>query len=59
MTPAELSSWLRDHPDAVIFRCGCVWTMPAIAAASQMPPMDCPKHRIAQWQVGQFPPFKP
>lgn len=35
MTPAELASWLREHPDAVVFRCGCIWTEPTMAAISQ------------------------
>ena len=35
MTAAELAAWLRDHPDAVVFRCGCVWTLPTMAAISQ------------------------
>lgn len=48
MTPAELATWLREHPDAVVFRCGCIWTEPTMAAISQTWPMDCPKHRLVQ-----------
>ena len=59
MTPAELSTWLREHPDNVVFLCGCIWVVPTIAALSQTPLMDCPKHRIALWQVRHFLPFKP
>jgi hypothetical protein len=59
MSAEELSSWLRDHPDAVVFRCGCIWTEPTMAAISQTWPMDCPKHRPAQFRPGQFLPFKP
>ena len=50
MTAAELAAWLRDHPDAVVFRCGCVWTLPMMATIS---------HRPAQFRPGQFLPFKP
>ena len=56
MTAAELAAWLRDHPDAVVFRCGCVWTLPTMAAISQTWPMDCPRHRPAQFRPGQFKP---
>ena len=59
MTPAELASWLRDHPEAVVFRCGCVWTLPSMAAISQTWPMGCPKYRPAQFRPGLFLPFKP
>ena len=59
MTAAELAAWLRDHPDAVVFRCGCVWTLPMMATISQTWPMHCPKHRLAQFRPGQFLPFKP
>ena len=58
-TEAELTTWLRDHPNAVVFMCGCIWTEPTMAAISQTWPMDCPKHRPAQLRAGQFLPFKP
>lgn len=31
MSAEELAAWLRDHPDAVVFRCGCIWTEPMMA----------------------------
>jgi hypothetical protein len=59
MTPAELATWLREHPDAVVFWCGCIWTAPHIATILQTPQMDCPKHHPAQFRPGLFLPFKP
>ena len=55
----DLSSWLRDHPDTAVFRCGCVWIKPTVAAISRIWPTDCPKHHPAQFRPGLFLPFKP
>lgn len=49
MTAAEFLHWLQARPDHVVYMCGCICINPVVAAASQTPPMDCPKHTIAQW----------